>query len=204
MILRKLGVLGAGEVATAEDASIAYEAIDARLKELDTRGMLWWNVSGAVYPVTLTAGTATATIAADDFLYPVAASITVGTSEKPIEVIDHRTYHAIENKTQAGEPERVFIDGDTAYFWPVPSSGATFNLTYQAISADASSGQTLDVPAAAIRAFVDLVTGDLVDDYGLPSDRAGRLLAKQKPALLAIRMVSQQRTDSAVVTAEYF
>jgi hypothetical protein len=204
MILRKLGVIGASDIAAAEDAALVYEAMNARLKELQTLHVLWWNVAGAQTPLTLTAGISTATIAALDFLYPVTMSVTVGTEEVPVRIADHREYQAIPDKTQQGTPEIVFVDGVTCRFWPVPNTNTTAQMTYQAISADVETGVAPDVPPGAMRAFAMLVAGDLVDEFGLSGEKAARLTARQGEAMRTLRMVGQQKTDAAPVVAEYF
>jgi hypothetical protein len=204
MILRKLGVLGAADVADPDDASVVMEAMNARLKEMHTIGVLWWNVSPAQTALTLTASAATATVVDEDFLYPLSASIDISTEQKPLDIIGHAQYQAIPDKAREGEPEQVFFYGSVARFWPVPSSAYTARLTYQAISADVEVNAAIDIPAAAIRPFVDLVAGDLVDDFGVPSDRAARLVAKQPQAMRALRMVAYQRVDTAPVTPEYY
>jgi hypothetical protein len=204
MILRKLGVLGASDTAEAEDAALVYEAMDARLKELQTLHILWWNVTGAQTSLPLTAGVATATIGAADFLYPVTATVLVGNEERPLRVVSHREYQALPNKGDSGEPELLFIDGALCRFWPVPRSNTTANLTYQAISADVQSGAVPDVPPGAMRAFALLVAGDLVDEFGLSGEQAARLTARQTESMRTLRMIGQQRVDTAPVVAEYF
>lgn len=204
MILRKLGVIGAADIAAAEDAALVYEAMDARLKELQTLHILWWNVAGAQTALALTAGTATATITALDFLYPVTITVLVGTDEQPLRIADHREYQAIQNKAERGTPELVFVDGMTCRFWPVPNTNTTAKLTYQAISDDVANGVAPDVPPAAMRAFALLVAGDLVDDFGLNGEKAARLTARQADSLKTLRMIAQQRVDTAPVTAEYY
>ncbi len=204
MILRKLGVLGAADVADADDAAVVVEAMNARLKEMHTIGVLWWNVAAAQTALTLTANAATATVAEDDFLYPLTASLDINTEQKSLEIIGHGQYQAIADKARIGEPEQVFFSGSVARFWPVPSSAYTARLTYQAISADIETNTPVDIPAAAVRPFVDLVAGDLVDDFGIDAARAARLIAKQTQAMKAIRMVAYQRVDSAPVTPDYY
>ena len=115
MVLRKLGVLGAGQAAEAEDSEVVFEAMDARLKEMHALGILWWNVAGAATNLTLTAGVATTTIAATDYLYPVTLMLTVGTDQQPVDIIGHSEYQAITNKTDRGEPVKAFFSGTTVY-----------------------------------------------------------------------------------------
>lgn len=203
-ILRKLGVLGAGDSVQPDDSAVVTEALDARLKEMHALGVLWWNVSGAQTSLTLVAGTATASIAATDFLYPLTMMLTVGTSEQPIEIIGHRQYQEIPEKTEQGDPACVFIDGATCRFWPVPSTNGTAKLTYHAIAADTESGAAVDVPVSMLRALSEVVAGDLVLEYSPPADRAARLLLARTEGLKTIRMLKREHVDAAVVAPDWF
>lgn len=204
MVLRKLGVLGAADAGDASDLAVVYEAMNARLKELSALSELWWNIAGAQTDVPVTSGSNTATIAAADYLFPVSARLVVGTEQRELSIIGHREYQAIPDKATTGEPVSVFISGAVCKFYPVPNVSSTLKLTYEAIAADVEAGQAPDVPPAALRSFVALVAGDLVDEFGLPAERAMRLVAGQQQAMRVIRMVSMQRVDSTPVTPEYF
>lgn len=203
-ILRKLGVIGAGDVVQPEDSALVAEALDARLKELHALGVLWWRVAGAQTSVTVTGGSATATISAGDFLFPVSMTLTVGQAQHPLEIIGHRQYQAIPDKETDGEPERVFIDGTTCRFHPVPRSSGTANLTYQAIAKDTENGAAVDVPVSMIRSLVYVIAGDLVDEYMVPADKAARLTARQAEGLRTIRMLKREPVDTATVQPEWF
>ena len=204
MILRKLGILGAQDVAGAEDAAVVDEAINARLKELNALRIMWWNVAGAQTSYAVTGGVATFSITALDYLFPVSLSLVSGTEQRVVEIIDHRRYQAIPNKAQTGDVEMAYFAGATVYMWPVPSASTTAKLTYEAIAEDVATTAAVDVPVGGIRALVDLVAGDLVDEYSTPAGKAARLVAKQEPALKTLRMIAYQRTDTATVEAEYF
>ena len=204
LVLRKLRVLGAAEAMDAEDAAVVYEALDMRLKELHELGTLWFNVAGASTSVALTGGVATATISPTDFLFPVTMRLVVGTDEQEVAIIGHAEYHGINDKTTQGEPGKVFISGSTCRFWPVPQQNYTAKLTYEAIAADTETGAAVDVPVSMIRSLVEVVAADLVDEFGVPEGKAMRLLAKQPAALRRIRMINQERADTAVVQATYY
>lgn len=203
-VLFKLGVLGAGDSVSGEDLSLVADAIDMRLKELHALGVLWWNVSGATTDVVLSSGVATATISATDYLFPVSMAVRVGTEDHQLELIDHRTYQAIEDKASQGEPERVFISGTTARFYPVPQSNYTAKLTYQAIAADSEAGAALDIRVEAIRSFVDVVAGDLIDEYEISEPKASRLLMRQELGLRTLRALNQQRVSTSTITPDYY
>lgn len=204
MVLRKLGVIGATDTGEPEDVTLVIEVIDARLKELHALGVLWWQVSGSQTSITLTSGTVTATIAPSDYLFPVSLVLVDGTEQRHIEIIGHRQYQAIPDKSRTGPPEQVFIDGVTCRFYPVPVLNGAAQLTYQAIAADAEMGVAVDVPVSMIRALVAVIAADLVDEFDIQPAKAQRLMAMQPMALRTIRMLTQQRVDTATVEAEYF
>jgi hypothetical protein len=203
-VLGKLGILAAGETAGGNDLALVSDAIDMRLKELHVLGVLWWNVSGAATDIALTAGVATATISATDYLFPVSMAVRIGTEDHELEIIDHRTYQAIQDKTNQGEPEQVFIQGTTVRFYPVPQSSYTAKLTYQAIAEDSATSTALDIRTEAIRSFIDVVAADLIEEYETPEPKASRLLAKQAVGLNTLRALNQQRVDVTTSQPDYF
>jgi len=203
-ILGKLGVLDPNETVQASDHEVVTDAIDMRLKELHALGVLWWQVSGAATTVALTGGSVTATISAADYLFPVSMMFVNGTDQEPVEIIGHREYQAIPDKARQGQPEQVFISGATCYFYPVPQASGSVRLTYQAIADDSATATALDMPVGMMRPFVDLVAGDLIEEYQVPEPKASRLVAKQDGAAKSIRALNTQRVDSTTVTTEYF
>lgn len=205
LILRKLRVLDPDETPDANQAATVNEAIDLRLKELHALGVLWWNVAAATTDLALVSGTATKSLAAvTDFLFAVSMKLRVGTDDRDIEIISHREYQDIEDKTERGEPEKVFISGGTAYFWPTPNSNYTVKMTYQAIAADTSNPDTPDVTAAMLRSLVTLVAADCADDFAVPEQRVVRLLAEAKEAETKLRALNTERVDSTTVAVDYF
>lgn len=203
-VLQKLGVAAIGEPVSGDDLAVACDALDLRLKELHALGVLWWQVSGAATDISLTAGVATASIAATDYLFPVSLSLVVGSSEYPVEIIGHREYRAIVDKTESGEPVKAFFSGSTIRLWPVPQQAYTAKLTYEAIAADSEIGVAPDVRIESMRALIDVIAGDLVEDYETPEPKASRLYARQAEGLRIIRALNQQRVDSVTVTPDWY
>lgn len=203
-VLQKLGVVGSSDSVGGDDLAVVADAMDLRLKELHALGVLWWQVSGAATSVSLTAGAATATISPTDYLFPVSLNLVVGTSEYPIQIIGHREYMAIQGKAESGEPEKAFIYGSTIRLWPVPQSNYTAKLTYEAIAADTETGAALDIRVESMRAFIDVIAGDLVEDYETPEPKASRLLAKQVSGLRIIRTLNAQRVDNETISPEWY
>jgi hypothetical protein len=205
LILRKLRVLDSSETPDANDANTVNEAIDLRLKELHALGTLWFKVGGAATSLTLTPGSATHSLASvTDFLFAVSMKLRVGTEDKPVEIISHREYQDIRNKSEQGEPEKVFISGATCYFWPVPTIAYTAKLTYQAITADTANPGTPDVTQAMLRSLVTLVASDCADDFAVPEARLQRLKSEAAMAEVTLRTLNAERTDNTPVKVDYF
>lgn len=203
-VLYKLGAIGVGESVGGDDLQVVSDAIDLRLKELHVLGVLWWNVSGSATDIALTAGVATASISATDYLFPVSMAVRVGTEDHPLELIDHLTYQAIEDKASRGEPEQVFISGTTATFYPVPQSNYTAKLTYQAIAADSATGSAIDIRTESVRSFIDIVAGDLIEEYQIPEPKASRLLLRQSVGMKTLRALNQQRVSTSIISPDYY
>lgn len=203
MVLRKLGVLAEGQSAEPEDVEIVNEAIDARLKEFHRLHVLWFSVTGAATSVTLDESPESLS-AVTDFLYPISLMVSKGTDSWPVEIIGHRQYQEITDKTQTGDPEKAFFSGGNVYLWPVPSQTYTGNLTYQAIAADSEQAAALDIDVAMVRCFADIVAGDLIDDYSITGERAARLERRQAIGRRDLLALNAQKVGNATVSAEYY
>lgn len=204
-ILRKLGALGIDETVSAEDTVVVREAMDMRLKELHALGTLWFQVAPAATNVTMVAGTATASLSGvTDFLYPVSFKVRIGSEDRDVEVITHQEYQDITDKTESGEPEKVLIANGTAYFWPVPNSGYTGKLTYAATAEDTAATGAPDLPVSMLNAFVDLVAGDLVEEFNVPEPKATRILTYAAKAEKTIRTLNSPRVANTTVEMSAF
>lgn len=206
LILRRLRYLDPGESVASADATIVEEAINLRLRELHALGTLWFNVAGATTDITITANTAASSLSAvTDFLYAVSCHVRIDTDDTKLEIISHQEYQDIVNKSESGDPAKVFFaPSGSAYFWPVPTVNRTAKLTYQAISADAAAGVAPDVAISMLRSLVTLVAADLIDDYGVPESLAQRLLMQAKEAERTIRALNTERVGNTVITFESF
>lgn len=202
-ILVKLGAYGSGETPDSADSDLVYEAIDLRLKELHALGTLWYQVSGAASDVALVGGTATAN-APSDCLFPVSISVRVNDDDNPVELIDHRQYQAIPNKTDTGEPEVCFFSGGVLRFWPVPDANYTAKLTYEAIAADTVAAAAPDISVSMMRAFIVVVASDLAEDFGKSESEIIRRAADAREAMKTIRALNVQRSEAGTTEAEYF
>lgn len=204
MVARKLGIKEEGQTLPSEYASIIFEGIDLRLKELHTRNTLWWQVSGAAADVALTAGVATAT-APDSMLFPVTLKVRIGAEDRDVEIVGHRQYHDIPSKADRGEPEMAFFDGSTVYLWPVPQTNYTAKLTFQAIADDTAANTRPDVPVSMLRSLAAVVADDLVEDFSISDAmRVQRLAIKAKEGMRDILALAAERVDTSTITPEWF
>lgn len=204
-IARKLGVAEAGQAISGEDSAVIVEAIDVRLKELPRYGIQWHNVAPAETSVTLTAGVATASLSAvTDFGFAVSAMLTVGTDQQEVEIIGHRTYQAIPDKTERGEPIYAMFAGGSVYLWPVPQSNGSLKITYQAKALDSAAATSPDIPIDIIRPFTVLCAADLADDFQLPTIKAQHLMAQMPEAIRDIKAITVERTDTITVESESY
>lgn len=205
LVLRKLRVLAPGRAPSSVQAAVVDEALDLRLKELHALGRLWWNVSPAATDLVLTAGVASASLAAlTDFLFPVSAALRIGTEDVPLEIIGHSQYQAIAGKADSGDPTQILIAGGTAYVWPVQTAARTVKLTYQAVAADTSAPDQPDVPTPMLRSLVTLVCADCADDFGVPEQRVMRLATEAKAAERTLLALNAQRVDNETVCMTAF
>lgn len=205
MIGRKVGAKSDGQDLDAESSAIIQEAMHLRMRELQALGIQWHQVTPAQASVSLVAGTATASLSAlTDFLFPISAMLVVGTSQQPVEIIGHRAYQAIQEKTEQGEPSCVYIAGGTAYLWPVPNANGTLKFTYEAEPDDLVSATALDMPIELLRSFAILCSFDLLNDFQLKGDMALRITAQVPMAERTIRKLTAERVDSQTVTPEWF
>jgi hypothetical protein len=203
-ILRKLGRLAVGQTPSAEDSSVVYEAMDLRLKELHAKNVLWWNVAGAASDLALTGGVA-AVSASSDVLYPVTVSLRVNGEDKELDIISHREYQAIPNKSEAGEPAQVLFSGGVYRFWPVPNADYTGKHTYQQVAEDTASSTAPDVQVSMLRSFKAVVAYDLVDDFMLQNEqKILRMKVEADEGMKTILSLNQERVDSSTVAPEYF
>jgi hypothetical protein len=205
LVLRKLGAAGVGDPIAPDDTAVVREAVDLRLQELHALGVLWFNVAGAATDLTLVSGTASLSLATvDDFLYPISLRLRVGTDDQDIEIISHRQYQDLPNKSDTGEPEKAFISGGIAYFWPTPNDNYTAKLTYQALADSTTATGSPDVAVSMLRSLVTLVAADLIDDFDVQEPKASRILAQAKEAQRTIRALNTERVDTSTVEVDYF
>lgn len=154
--LEIMGVLGAGQTASAEDYAVALRSLQNILKELPLHGYTWPQVTA--YPVYLPwsalvpdrvampvdyygSPAITRTVRAEDGNgYPAVCVITKAE-------FDHLGHVYIDPASNPSlEPQRIYIaPNNVGYLWPVPDRDPLLRMTYQAIASDAALSMTPDV-----------------------------------------------------------
>ena len=203
MVLRKLRVLAAGESASPEDATIVYEAMDLRLKELHAKNALWFNVSSGATDLLLTGRTATANAPAG-MLFPLTVKLRISGEDQDIDLITNSEYQDIPNKDDTGEPVQVVYSGGVFRFWPVPAMDYTAKITFQKVAADTATATAPDLRPEMMRAFRNILAYDLADDFGMAEGTIVRLKLEADEGMRTILALAAPRIDNTPVTPEYF
>jgi len=204
LALRKLGVIAFNETPTAEDASLAYEAIDLRIKEMHRLGTFWRKVSPVASTFIITANTATAAHGLTDLLYPVSMQVTINSEDYPIRIIGPQEYNEISDKAQSGDPEVAVQSAANFIFWPVPTTNTTAKIVYEKIGDDTAAGVQPDVEVSMLRWMKDIITYDLMDNFAIPPQKEQRFMMEADLAEKRIRALNSQRVGNSPVAVDDF
>jgi len=202
-VLRKLGVLGQGRVASADDDAIFFETLDAALKELHVLGDLWWNIDGAPTDLTMTATNATVA-GPTDMVYPSSLKVRVNGTDYDVDIVTHGRFQEIKQKTNAGRPTKAYLSGTTFYLWPVPDITYTGKLTYYKKPDNSAADTQPDVPVWAFNSLVDILKYKLIDDYAVPATKVSRFAMEAGLAGKKIRIMNAPKLSITPVEADYF
>ena len=203
MVLRKLGILGAATSVVSADADIVYEAIDLRLKELHKKGILWRKVDKVPASFAITAGIVSAHASTNDILFPIHMTVSDGSLDEPLTIIGPVEYSRIENKNDAGLPEKVLWKGSTEFMlYPVPLAASTVKIVYEKIADDTTAGAAADVDVSMMRHLKDIIAYDIADDFGVDEGKIQRLGKEAMMAENNIRKLSVERKAFAPVQVD--
>ena len=202
LVLKKLGVLAAGQSALTADGDDMFEAIDLRLKEIHRLGIYWRKVDPIPISFTVSAGVNSGS-AASDILFPVSLTAVNNSSDDPIEIVGKVQYAKIADKTEQGVPQKTLWNGGNTFtFWPVPIENTTIKLLYEKFADDSSNGAAPDVDVSMMRWLRDMIAYDVGDYYGANEQKMMRLKMESEIAERNIRKLGSQRTDSAAVRVD--
>lgn len=202
--LRRCGVLGEGETASADQVSDAATALTIIVKELDSAPWFKWFIKSAVTQVATAAGTASYDLAAD-VNWVEAVSYNDGANQYPLTPITVGEYAKIHNKSVQGLPQFYFVSYDLTtpkiYVWPAPSAVKNLDYWYRRkIDLFDNSSDTGDFPEAAYRLLVTKLAVDLGFEYGIELGRQQLLIAAYNEALQNLMSTEgQQLTSEAII-----
>lgn len=204
--LRRCGVLGEGETASADQVTDAATALTLIVKELDSAPWFKWFIKSAVTQVATAAGTASYSLAAD-VNWVEAISYNDGTNQWPLTPITVGEYAKIPKKDVQGLPQYYFVSYDLAtpkvYVWPAPSATANLDYWYRRKSdLFDNASDTGDFPEAAYRLLVTKLAVDLGFEYGIELGRQQLIIAAYNESLQNLMSTEGQQITSEAITRE--
>lgn len=150
--LRRIGAYSINDTgADPEELRETLEWMDLAVAELAEIEECWWLVPETITQ-TLTANDGTYTLnlfanyPATGIAFPMAAYISDGTNDRPIEILRRREYEDKSNKATAGAPEAVYIDrladNKNVKLYPVQNdSTSILKLVVQTFAPDVRGGE---------------------------------------------------------------
>ena len=195
--LRLLGVKGAGEQLSSEEANDAFLALNSLVDSWNNESLMIYNLELITH--TLVAGTGAYTIGPSATINTTrpqnikSAYINDGTTDWPMTIINDSQYNRIWNKTtQSTYPEYLYYRSDfptgTLEVWPVPSSAHTLTLSvWNQLTAFASTSTTVSLPPGYQRALEFNLALEIAPEYGAnPSAVVGSIAVQSKSKIKAI------------------
>ncbi len=193
-VLRRYGVLASGGADNSADMTVLYEAIDLKVKELSRLGIFWRKVDAVPFTFSASAVTISAS-ATSDILFPIKMTISDGSVDQPVDIIDKRTYAGIYNKQTTGLPTKALWKGGGEFLlYPVPTVAATIKLLYERIADDSSAGSAPDIDVAMLSSFEKIITYECADEFEQDERAVQRFMKEAEIAEKRIRNLSAQRT----------
>lgn len=154
--LEIMGVLGAGQTASAEDYAVVLRSLQNILKELPIHGLVWPKITAA--PVLLVWSPALPGVVPMPVDYFGSPSITrtvpveEGRGHPTVHVVTKAEYDQLNQsyidpvENPSLEPQRIYIaPNNIGFLWPIPDRDPLLRMTYQAVTSDASLAMTPDV-----------------------------------------------------------
>jgi hypothetical protein len=180
--LIKLGVLGQGFTASADEMQNGLDVLNEMMKTWSTEGPNLW--TRADQSVPLVSGTATYTLSPRPRLVYNARWVDNGVERLPLSEWDRQDWDKfIYKSSTATNPYRYITDkqraSTTITFWPIPtfSSGTyTVNVGYERAWQIVNSGDdNIDAPEEYTEAIVMCLAARLAEDYALMDANVQRI-----------------------------
>lgn len=195
--------LGAGQTPSSEDRALAIEELDAILKELPSRGLVWPRLTPAASSLVVSTGTQTVSLPADYVGDLVMTMIGSDGYEHDFPLIQTTEWSGIENKALTGnDPTKGWISpSNVLNVWPVPTRNVTFKLFYSRMYDDTVASTAPGVTHPMIGMLSYWVAERVGDTFGLPESRIQRFRAVWEEGLS--RAINAQIPQGPIrITAE--
>ncbi len=171
--LKKAGVTGIGENATADDAANAMDELNYMLKGWQNKGYNLWTKTGASLTLTTNANHTLSPVRPLRIL-SARFKETATSNEIPMIEMTRDEYDELPDKTTTGTPTQFYYDRQREsavfYVWPVLSSvtAQTVEYTYDRELEDITAlTETLDMPGEWWDAVMYSLAARLLETYNL-------------------------------------
>lgn len=177
-VLRKIGILGDGEAATASMAANALTVLNDMIAEWSADSLLIFSQTLENFP--LVAADGVYTIGAGGQFNTVRPHSIVtayvrdsGGTDYPLDIINRDQYNAEPSKSVSGRPNRLYYDSTltlgTIYLLPVPTTAETIYIdSIKPFTQFATLGSTASFPDEYLRPIKLGFQLDLSDEYHIP------------------------------------
>lgn len=158
--LQELGVLGAGQTASATDYEVCLRALQNVLKEMPLHGLSWPKIIASPVSLAWSAlNPCTVAMPADYFGVPFVPGLAV---------VPKAEYDALP-AGETGAPSRIYIaPNNVGYLWPVPVTDPALMISYQAITLDAAMLAVPDVAQSWTAGLTLWVASEVAAKFGVP------------------------------------
>lgn len=189
--MRKIGVLGIGQTANADEAANAVIELNLMLKQ--------WAIEG---PFLFTKRESSQVLSANDADYTLSVTLPLRIIEAryrdtsspvhdvPMQPLTRDEYFQLPVKLATGIPTTYYFDpvatGGILYVWPVLSSATTESIryTYQRRIEDVDDlANNLDIPQEWLGVVGYCLADRLLDDYGVVDKVGDRITARAQQML---------------------
>ena len=165
--LRKIGVVGMGVTASADEIETARTALSRMLKSWQSKGYNLW----AVTSMSVTATTSASYSLTPERPLSLSSVRWKATTETPMQELSRDEYDRLPLKTSTGTPTSYYYNRQREdallYVWPVPASVTTqtLEITYIRELADVAQADEADIPGEWYDCVVYGLAARLADDF---------------------------------------
>ena len=168
--LQEIGVLGAGQTASATDYDVCLRSLQNILKEMPLHGLSWPKITPAPVALAWSVQTpAQVAMPADYFGVPVITFLNTS-ARVELEVLTKAKYDALPSPAPVSQyPTAIYIaPNNVGYLYPVPSTDPSLSISYQAVTLDATMLTTPDVVQAWVGGLVLWLAHEVAGKFGVP------------------------------------